>query len=170
MNEVAVEAKSIEDYIESAGAPAVDELRRLATPLRDLRVLHVNATPVGGGVAEMLQSEIPLLRHLGLQAEWRTITAEPAFFEVTKRIHNGLQGAPIDLTAAEQLLFTECQQANAAQLTDTFDVVVVHDPPASRPAPVHRQGARRLDLAAPRRLLPVTPPGLVLPAPLPRRL
>ncbi len=128
MNEVAVEAKTIEDYIESAGAPAVDELRRLAAPLRDLRVLHVNATPVGGGVAEMLQSEIPLLRHLGLQAEWRTITAEPAFFEVTKRIHNGLQGAAIDLTAAEQMLFTECQQANAAQLTDTFDVVVVHDP------------------------------------------
>ena len=128
MHPVAVDAKSIDAYADSAGAEAIAGLRRLAEPLRGLRVLHVNATPVGGGVAEILRSEIALLRDLGLDAEWRVIDAEPAFFEATKKIHNALQGAPLDLTAAEQSLFAECQRRNAAHLTDAYDVVVVHDP------------------------------------------
>jgi len=125
---VVVGTGRIEDYVESAGAAAVEEIRSLARPLHGLRVLHVNATPVGGGVAEILQSEIPLLRDLGIAAEWRTIDAEPAFFEATKKIHNGLQGAAVELTPAEQALFAECQRSNAARLEDAYDVVVVHDP------------------------------------------
>ena len=80
MEPVALDAKSIEAYAASAGHETVGELQRLAESLRGLRVLHVNATPVGGGVAEMLQSEIPLLRDLGLAAEWRGLCAETAFF------------------------------------------------------------------------------------------
>lgn len=128
MKRVAVDTKTIDAYVESSGAEAVDDLRRLAAPLRGLRVLHVNATPVGGGVAEILQSEIPLLRDLGIDAEWRVIDADAAFFEVTKTIHNALQSAPHDLTAAEQGLFAECQEENAARLEDAYDLIVVHDP------------------------------------------
>jgi len=84
---------TLDDYAEAAGTEVVAELRRLAEPLRGLRVLHLNATPYGGGVAEILRSEVPLLRDLGLHAEWRLIRGDERFFTVTKSIHNGLQGA-----------------------------------------------------------------------------
>ena len=57
---------AVDDHIEPAGGAAVAELRRLAVPLQGLRVLHLSATPYGGGVAEILRSEIPLLRDLGI--------------------------------------------------------------------------------------------------------
>src|SRR5919108_4067513 len=81
-------------YERSAGAEAVAQLRELSAPLEGVRILHINATPYGGGVAEILRSEVPLLRDLGLAADWKLITGDDAFFSVTKSIHNGLQGAP----------------------------------------------------------------------------
>ena len=65
----------------------------------DRVVWHVNATAHGGGVAEILRSEIPLLRDLGLLADWKLITGDQTFFSVTKAIHNGLQGAARGLPA-----------------------------------------------------------------------
>jgi len=79
-----VGTQSIEAYAASAGAEVVEELRALAEPLRGARVLHLNATPYGGGVAEILRSKIPLLRDLGLAADWRIICGDEAFFTVTK--------------------------------------------------------------------------------------
>lgn len=67
----------------------LDALEQAARLLRGARVLHVNATPYGGGVSELLRSVVPLLRDLGLVADWRIITGDTAFFEVTKRLHNG---------------------------------------------------------------------------------
>jgi trehalose synthase len=75
------------------GSDAFDELRALAAPLRGARVLQINATPYGGGVSELLRSLVPLERDLGLVADWKIISGDDAFFEVTKRLHNGLQGA-----------------------------------------------------------------------------
>src|SRR5215207_3689096 len=95
---VDVGTQHIELYETSAGSEALEELRALASPLRGARVLHLNATPYGGGVAEILRSEVPLLRDLGLVADWKLITGDEAFFAVTKTIHNGLQGAPRELT------------------------------------------------------------------------
>src|SRR5215207_11353439 len=95
---VDVGTQCIDCYEASAGAEAVARLQALAAPLRGARVLHLNATPYGGGVAEILRSEVPLLRDLGLVADWKLITGDEAFFAVTKTIHNGLQGAPRELT------------------------------------------------------------------------
>jgi trehalose synthase len=119
---------SIDAYAESAGPEAVATLRQLAAPLQGLRVLHVNATPNGGGVAEILHSAVPLLRDLGLAVSWQTIVAEPPFFAVTKTIHNALQGAPHALSADERTIYLEWQQRNAARLAGDYDVIVVHDP------------------------------------------
>jgi trehalose synthase len=76
LHRVDVGTQSIAAYASSAGADMVDELRALAVPLRGARVLHLNATPYGGGVAEILRSEVPLLRDLGLAAEWQLITGD----------------------------------------------------------------------------------------------
>lgn len=128
MQRVNVQPRGIESYTESAGPEAVAELRRLAEPLAGKRVLHVNATPVGGGVAEILQSAVPLLCDLGLDVEWRTIEAEPVFFEVTKMMHNALQGAPHPFSEGQQTIYRETQRRNAEGLHKHYDVIVVHDP------------------------------------------
>src|SRR5207247_7253217 len=105
LEQVHVGVASIAWYERSAGAERIAQLRTLAAPLRGVRVLHVNATPYGGRVAEILSSEIPLLRDLGLAADWRVIRGDTDFFRVTKLIHNGLQGAKHDLTAAEREVY-----------------------------------------------------------------
>jgi trehalose synthase len=128
MEVVAVPPRLIDTYAESAGPEAITELKQLAEPLRGLRVLHVNATPNGGGVAEILQSAVPLLRGLGLSAAWQTIVAEAPFFAATKGIHNALQGADDELTTDEHACYLDWQHRNAACLPRDYDVVVVHDP------------------------------------------
>src|SRR5438477_6048468 len=111
LEQVHVGVASIGWYEGSAGAERIAQLRTLAAPLRGARVLHLNATPYGGGVAEILRSEVPLLRDLGLAAEWQLITGDDAFFSVTKAIHNGLQGASRDLSPLER----ETYLANATR-------------------------------------------------------
>ena len=125
---VDVGSQSIDWYEGSAGREALAELRRLAAPLRGARVVHVNATPYGGGVAEILRSEVPLLRDLGLAADWKLITGDETFFRVTKIIHNGLQGAPRALTDQERETYLAHSVRNARLLEEEYDLVVVHDP------------------------------------------
>src|ERR687886_450047 len=98
LNLVPVPPRSLADYAAVVGAGTVAELRALAEPLRDARVLHVSSTASGGGVAELLHTEIPLMRDLGLHVEWRLLEGHEAFFTVTKAIHNGLQGAEVPWT------------------------------------------------------------------------
>lgn len=142
---VDVGSQSIDSYRRSAGRDAVLEVRDLASDLRGLRVLHVNATPYGGGVAEMLRSEIPLLRDLGIEADWRLIVGDEKFFSVTKDIHNGLQGSDRSITATEQETFLAYSQRNAKLLEDEpdYDIVVVHDPqPVAMPSLHHSERTR----------------------------
>lgn len=115
-------------YESSAGEEAVAQLRELSAPLEGARVLHVNATPYGGGVAEILRSEIPLLRDLGLVADWKVITGDEAFFSVTKAMHNALQGAARGLTTAELETYLAHSARNASLLEESYDLIVVHDP------------------------------------------
>ena len=115
-------------FEELVGGAVLDELAALAAPLRGLRVLHLNATPYGGGVSEMLRSEVPLLMGLGIEAEWRVITADEPFFRITKGIHNALQGAEMELTATERDTYLSYNKRNAEMLEANYDVIFVHDP------------------------------------------
>ncbi len=125
---VDVGSQSVGRYADDAGAEAVDALRDLAGPLRGARVLHVSATPYGGGVAEILRSEIPLLRDLGLVADWHLISGDDAFFTVTKSIHNCLQGSSTGLTPADEQHYLAQSTHNARILDESYDLIVVHDP------------------------------------------
>ena len=128
LHRVDVGTQSIAAYASSTSAELVEELRALAAPLRGARVLHLNATPYGGGVAEILRSEVPLLRDLGLVAEWQLITGDEAFFSVTKAIHNRLQGANRNLSPVERETYLANATRNAHLLDGTYDIIVVHDP------------------------------------------
>src|SRR5580765_574530 len=94
LNLVNVGHKSVADYGTIATRGLMDEIRRLAEPLRGKRVLHLSATAFGGGVAEINYTLIPLMQDAGLDVEWRIIYGQEDFFTVTKAIHNGLQGSP----------------------------------------------------------------------------
>jgi trehalose synthase len=135
--------RSFESYRAVAPDAQMDEVLRLAERLRGARVLHINATSYGGGVSEILRSSVPLLNDLGLVAEWQLIHGDEAFFHVTKRIHNGLQGGAEELTEAEKALYLANAQLNAAHLSHDYDFVFVHDPqPAALPALGGSKGAR----------------------------
>jgi trehalose synthase len=120
--------KSLADYAEVAGAEAVDRIRAAAAPLAGARILHINATAYGGGVAELLATHVPLLRDLGIEAEWQVIHGSDEFFAITKNVHNALQGAAIEWTAAMQRVYLEKVLDNALLLEGKFDYVVIHDP------------------------------------------
>src|SRR5918995_167264 len=140
---VDVGAQDLNLYERSAGAEAVAQLRELGAPLQGARILHVNAIPYGGGVAEILRSEIPLLRDLGLLADWKLITGDQTFFSVTKAIHNGLQGAPRELTHAEQETYLAHSARNAQLIEEEYDLVVVHDPQPLALLKLHGKGTAR---------------------------
>ena len=128
MRSVNVGHKFLADYRSLLPRELVDEIRELAEPLRGRRVLHVNATAFGGGVAEILYTFVPLMTDAGLPCEWQVITAPPEFFNVTKAFHNGLQGADVALSPQERELYESVCRANAEALTHQYDFIVVHDP------------------------------------------
>ena len=128
MRDVNVGSKSLADYQSIILKELSQEIRELAAPLTGKRVLHVNATSFGGGVAEILYTLVPLMNDVGLQAEWQVLTADSEFFNVTKSFHNGLQGAPVQLTDEVRSIYEEINRRNAAQLSRHYDFVVVHDP------------------------------------------
>ena len=77
------------------------ELRRMAAQLKGVEVIHLNSTGVGGGVAEILTSMIPLSRWYGLDTRWLVIPPDNDYFGVTRKIHDFLQGEEGDLSEDE---------------------------------------------------------------------
>jgi trehalose synthase len=117
----------IEDYAAIVGEATIQELFLLAEHLKGKTVQNINSTSVGGGVAEILTRLIPLLRQLGIDARWDVIKGDERFFVITKKIHNGLHGVPVEITDEEYEKFMEVNRENADQM-NFGDVVFVHDP------------------------------------------
>jgi trehalose synthase len=120
--------KALRDYATIATRGLMDEIRRLAEPLEGKRVVHLSATAFGGGVAEINYTLIPLMQDAGLDVEWRIIRGQEEFFNVTKTMHNALQGAPETLSAEDKEIFLRYQELNAREFEDDADFVIVHDP------------------------------------------
>ncbi len=118
----------LQDYEPFVGPERIAEIRRLGESLRGMRMLHVNSTAVGGGVAEILQRMVPLLCDAGLDARWEVIAGDEAFYRTTKSFHNGLQGNPVALAASELEHYLDVNDRNARRLPLDADVVLVHDP------------------------------------------
>jgi trehalose synthase len=145
----AIDAARLEPLI---GAGRMARFERTAEVSRDAlagnSVLNVNSTAAGGGVAEMLQTLLAYARGAGVDARWLVIEGDPAFFAITKRIHNGLYGSPGDggdLGEAERTHYERVLQRNVDELLAFIrpgDVVVIHDPqPAGLLAAAKSAGA-----------------------------
>jgi trehalose synthase len=120
--------KSLADYATIATRGLMDQIRTLARPLEGKRVVHLSATAFGGGVAEINYTLIPLMQDAGLDVEWRIIRGAEEFYNVTKAIHNALQGNPQNLDDEQREIFRRYQELNAQEFDDEYDFVVVHDP------------------------------------------
>lgn len=132
--------KSLEAYRPIIGEGRLEEIQQLAGHLKGARVVHINSTAYGGGVAEILQSLVPLMRDVGLEAEWQVIEGTDEFFNVTKASHNGLQGMDLPLTEGMKAIWRRYNQMNAENLEGQYDYVIVHDP---QPAGLLRYHGRK---------------------------
>jgi trehalose synthase len=128
LDSVDVGASGLASYRGLAPDDLLDAVAHAARELRGARVLHLNATPYGGGVSELLRSIVPLLNDQGLVADWRIISGDQPFFEVTKAIHNGLQGAAVTLSDADKARYLANSRTNAAGFDTSYDFIFVHDP------------------------------------------
>jgi trehalose synthase len=125
---IPVQPRRLEDYAAEAGEDAIERLREAARPLKGARMLHINSTAFGGGVAELLQTHVPLLNELGIEATWAVLEGSDDFFVVTKDVHNGLQGAAVTWTREMEATYWDRIRVNARELDEPFDLVFVHDP------------------------------------------
>lgn len=128
LEKVNIKAKQLEAYRPIVGDEVIEEIVGLARMLKGARVLHINATTFGGGVAEILHTFVPLMQDVGLQAEWQVIRGEDEFFNITKMLHNGLQGAEVRLSEAMRQVYSRVNRQNAQELEGEYDFIVVHDP------------------------------------------
>ncbi len=155
---VQVPPRRVDDLRSAAGDEAVDRLREAAAALAGARILQVNSTSYGGGVAELLFTQIALLNDLGLETTWQLIEGDTAFFTITKHAHNGLQGAEVPWTQEMVDTYLARCRSNAAGLAEGYDFVIIHDPqPAGILTILEEEGKRKgtwlwrchIDLSAP---------------------
>lgn len=121
----------LRSYAAAAGEDAVAHLQRISAPFKGARVVHVNSTKKGGGVAEILNKLVPLTRELGVNASWEIISGHVDFFQCTKNFHNAIQGNPTDIPHALLRSYEETNARNAEILLPLLkeaDYVFIHDP------------------------------------------
>lgn len=134
---------SLEAYENIAGSSVIQQLRRLGEKLKNTRVVHINSTREGGGVAEILTWMVPLMQDTGIDAQWEVIKGTTEFFTITKSIHNGLQGAPVLLKTKDWETYFDINAQNFKDLKEVLteaEIVVIHDP---QPAPLLGLCSRR---------------------------
>jgi len=133
----------LESYATVAGEDVIRHLRQLSAPLKGMRVVHINSTREGGGVAEILTKLVPFKQELGIEARWEVIEGDEVFFDCTKRFHNALQGVPLDIAPPLLRSYEDVNAANAERLRPVLkdaDIVFIHDP---QPAALIRHFAKR---------------------------
>ncbi|MFN8627026.1 MAG: glycosyltransferase [Candidatus Binatia bacterium] len=147
----------LDGYEPFVGRGTLDELRLLGRQLHGRRVVTVNSTAVGGGVAEILNRMVPLCRELGVDIRWDVIKGGEDFFAVTKRIHNALHGKHESFGAHEYEVFRDTTRRNLAEMDLDADIVFIHDPQPAGLIEARRAHRGRwvwrchIDLSAPQR-------------------
>ena len=157
LQEVALGQRSLADYTHIAGRGLIEQIRELAEPLQGKRVLHVSATAFGGGVSEILYTLVPLMRDVGLDAHWQVILGREEFFNVTKLMHNSLQGDPQAIDDEQWEVFEGYNAMNAQEPRGGLGRDHRTRPAAGRAARERARPRAALDLALPHRPLDPEP-------------
>lgn len=149
-------AGMLEQYRDVAPPGTVEFLRQLARRVEGKRMLHVNSTRYGGGVAEILHRLVPLMEELGVQARWEVMAGTELFYRTTKSFHNALQGTPQSVTPDMLEAYLECNRDNAKRLNLEADVTMIHDPQPAALIEARPPGAKwiwrcHIDISTPQR-------------------
>ncbi len=128
MKEVVVEKKDIFLYRKYLSEESEKYLRRLARSIKGKRIAFINSTAFGGGVAELFRSIVPLSRSMDVDLHWFVMDGDREFFNITKKIHNMLQGKEGDLSNEEIEYYMEVNKKNAEKFNEKYDIIVIHDP------------------------------------------
>ncbi len=128
-DDIQVEKKSFADYKSIIEPRLYEEVVDVAAKLKGKRILEINATAKGGGVAEILRSQVALERDLGIDANWWVLHGSPEFFEVTKMLHNALQGDKRSPTEEQWGIYEDLNRQLAVEIKPAdWDFIMVHDP------------------------------------------
>jgi trehalose synthase len=114
MQKVPTKEKKLEGYTGIVSEKLLSEIVQTAKKLEGLRIVHINATPQGGGVAEILKSMVPLMRDVGINAEWYALSPEESFFRISKTLHHCLQG------------YAQCPTADDLKVYQTYNERAAH--------------------------------------------
>ncbi len=124
----------LDAYQHLLGKQTINSLRKKAKNFEEKTVLQINSTKFGGGVAEILNNMIPMIRELKIDAEWKVFSAPKSFFQISKKMHNALQGnMSINFSEDEISAFLEQAESTYEQIQPNSDFVIIHDP---QPSPV----------------------------------
>ena len=119
---------NLSDYWKIVDEHEIEEIRSKAEKLEKKHILCINSTYQGGGVAEILNSLVPLFDQIGVDFGWRILHGTPDFFTITKKFHNGLQGSKINLSARKKDIYYETNKRFSTFTHIDHDLVIIHDP------------------------------------------
>lgn len=120
--------RQLRDYQTIIGEPILDSLRLTAQNLKKYKIVEINATANGGGVAELLSTQMPLSNDLGVNSRWWVLPPNDEFFSITKNLHNCLQGQcglPFD---GHMKYYQEYLDHIAKKIPKDGDLYILHDP------------------------------------------
>jgi trehalose synthase len=131
---------SLESFRHIVPDKTLAEVYARARKLYGKHIVHINSTYQGGGVAEILYSLVQLMNDVGIKTGWRILHGSPDFFDITKKFHNALQGADLNLSDMKKRIYLQVNE-NFAKFTHLdHDCVIVHDP---QPLPIIRSYVKK---------------------------
>jgi trehalose synthase len=119
---------NLANYAKIVGKTKIDKIYAEAEKLSGKHILCINSTYQGGGVAEILNSLVPLFDQVGVDFGWRILHGTPDFFTITKKFHNGLQGNKINLSRRKKDIYCETNRRFSTFTHIHHDLVIIHDP------------------------------------------
>lgn len=119
---------SLDHYRKIVGDTVISDIYKRARGFYKKKVLHINSTFYGGGVAEILSSLVPLMNDVGIAADWRMLRGSPDFFNMTKKFHNALQGRAINMTDMKRRVYIQTMIDFASYCQIDQDCIIIHDP------------------------------------------
>jgi trehalose synthase len=119
---------NLDDYRGIVGDEVISNIYGKARGLYGKHFLQINSTYYGGGVAEILDSLVPLMNNVGIETDWRMLRGSPDLFTITKKFHNALQGNSIKLSERKRQLYIDVNEAFSTYCHIDQDCIIIHDP------------------------------------------
>jgi len=123
-----MKSNNLASYARIVGKAELDRIHAEAEKLSGKHILCINSTYQGGGVAEILNSLVPLFDQVGIDFGWRILHGSPDFFTITKKFHNALQGSKINFSQRKKDIYYETNRRFSTFTHIDHDLVIIHDP------------------------------------------